>query len=302
MAYLFGRAPSAGLVEAAREAATMAEDDPRRTTASVAMFERLADHWSLRAAERTTLLGGVTKSTWSEWRAHPQGARIKADARERIANLYTIDLHLHAFFGPEFADGWIRSPNEGLGGASPMAIMLRGRVEDVIAIRSHLERVLSSSGDDEPAYEAPLAVSYLPGDAAGAPEQSSIDDLRAIIERCERLERREPDRYLSALTSSLVALAAALADAGDPHVHDALIRAVEAQHRLLLTRSADGDALDRDVERLIALQLRFGTRADAVRTYRLYRDVTLRELAADQAVLDRLEATARDADATPKNA
>lgn len=122
----------------------MPADDPRRVAASIAMFVRLAEHWSLRGAEGETLLGGISNSTWSEWRQHPAAARIKADTRERIAELFTIDLTVHALFGAEFADRWIREPNAALGGESPLARMLRGKVEDINMVRRHLERVRTS--------------------------------------------------------------------------------------------------------------------------------------------------------------
>ena len=111
----------AGALPLASRAETMPAGDPRRTAASVAMLERLSEHWSLRGDERETLLGGVPKSTWSEWRQRPALARIKADTRERIANLFTIDLNAHALFAPEFADRWVREPNAAFAGESPMS-------------------------------------------------------------------------------------------------------------------------------------------------------------------------------------
>lgn len=153
----------------ADDASDMAAGDPRRIRASLAMFDRVADHWSLRGGERETLLGGVSKSTWSEWRQRPDSARLKADTRERIANLLTIDLHAHSLFAPEFADRWVRSPNTAFGGESPLGTMLGGRVEDIFSVRRYLERVANSSGDerwpltaDRPQH---LAVSPLPGEA-----------------------------------------------------------------------------------------------------------------------------------------
>ena len=88
----------------AKEAEAMDVRDPRRLAASLAMFERLSEHWSLRGDEREMLLGGIPKQTWSEWRQRPNSARIKSDTRERIANLFAIDLNAHSLFAPEFAD------------------------------------------------------------------------------------------------------------------------------------------------------------------------------------------------------
>jgi len=183
----------------AGQAGRMPVGDPRRVAASIAMFERLCEHWSLRRDERETLLGGIPKSTWSEWRQRPALARLKSDTRERIANLFTIDLNAHSLFAPEFADRWIREPNRAFEGKSPLSRMLQGRVEDVIAVRRYVEQVrTSSSVDDVPARLPSLAeaaVSHLPGDALGA--EDHVDDALAVLERAvaayERLAAARAD-------------------------------------------------------------------------------------------------------------
>lgn len=127
------------------EAASIPADDPRRRAASIAMFDQVARHWNLDAAERETLLGGVTKSTWSDWKQRPLSARVRPDTRERIANLFAIDLMAHSVFGVDFADAWVRHRNETFGGDSPADVMLRGRVEDIVSVRRYIERVASGS-------------------------------------------------------------------------------------------------------------------------------------------------------------
>ena len=148
------------------EAKSIEAGDPRRVAASIAMFERLSEHWTLRRAERETLLGGVPKSTWSEWRQRPALTRLKSDTRERIANLFSIDLNAHSLFAPEFADRWVREPNAAFQGQSPITVMLQGRVEDIIVVRRYLERIRTSSPDDVWSSRGhrteTVAVSYLP--------------------------------------------------------------------------------------------------------------------------------------------
>jgi DNA-binding MarR family transcriptional regulator len=155
------------MTDRVEQATSMEASDPRRIAASIAMFERLVEHWSLRRDERETLLGGVPKSTWSEWKQRPALARLKADTRERIANLYTIDLNAHSLFAPEFADRWVRGPNAAFQGQSPLSAMLRGKVEDVIGVRRYLERIRTSSPadistSDDHGTANKYAVSYLP--------------------------------------------------------------------------------------------------------------------------------------------
>ena len=202
------------------QAQAMGASDPRRVAASVAMFERLAEHWSLRWDERETLLGGIAKSTWSEWRQRPMTARIKPDTRERIANLFTIDWNAHSLFAPEFADRWIRRPNADFDNESPLTMMLRGKVEDVISVRRYLERVRTSSAATPEAVrfgatsKEPL-VSCLPGEAiALEDDDGAIPALRRATAIYEKLSRRKPDRYGPVLDATLSALAMSLEGAG----------------------------------------------------------------------------------------
>jgi hypothetical protein len=175
--------------------------DPRRVLAAVAMLERLAEHWSLRGDEREMLLGGIPKSTWSEWRQRPRAARIKSDTRERIANLFTIDLNAHALFAAEFADRWVREPNAAFGGASPISTMLRGKVEDIITVRRYLERIRTSSPNETmPAAES---------SAADKP-YTTMDHLRFVVRAYERFASRDPRRFRPALASALNTLATSL--------------------------------------------------------------------------------------------
>jgi hypothetical protein len=221
----------------AKEAGTMPATDPRRTAASVAMFERLSEHWSLRGYERETLLGGISKSTWSEWKHRPAAARVKSDTRERIANLFIIDLNAHALFAPEFADRWIREPNAAFADdLSPMGAMLRGRVEDVIAVRRYLERVRTSSPSErtrprDSALVENRVVSYLPGDAVELHDkEAGITSLRQAVEVYERLAREQPFRYEPALAAALTALASCLTGRDDEEALD-LLRRAAAIHR-----------------------------------------------------------------------
>ena len=232
---------SAAILRLSERAEAIPADDRRRIAASVAMFERLAEHWSLRADERDTLLGGISKSTWSEWRQRPASARIKSDTRERIANLFTIDLNAHALFAPEFADRWVREPNVAFAAASPMARMLRGRVEDVISVRRYLERIrtLSAAGDarsEEALAAENLAVSYLPGTAIESDEEAALPTLRFAAAMCERLALRDPSRYQPALASALHTLATCLDERNDSEALQVLRRAIELERQIARKR------------------------------------------------------------------
>lgn len=234
------RLDSEAVLRLADQAEAMNVNDPRRIKASLAMFERLCEHWSLRGDERETLLGGIPKSTWSEWRKRPNFARIKSDTRERIANLFTIDLFSHSLFAPEFADRWIRERNAALEGNSPLSMMLRGKLEDVITVRRYLERIASSapsgihSSDQVPAEK--LVVSKLPGDAFESDDNAALRHAAAIY---ERLADREPARYQPVLAAALTTLATSLEERNDAEAELVFRRAVEILHQVASEQPAD---------------------------------------------------------------
>ena len=133
------------MIDRIERAKSMEKDDPQRIAASIAMFERLSEHWSLVREEREALLGGAAESTWSEWRRRPALAPLICETRERIANLFSIDLHAHGLFAPQFADRWVREPNAAFQGESPLSVMLHGQMMDGIGIRRYLECLRTSS-------------------------------------------------------------------------------------------------------------------------------------------------------------
>jgi uncharacterized protein (DUF2384 family) len=180
-----------------REAAEIPQNDPRRGAASLAMFDQLSEHWSLRGDERETLLGGVSKSTWSEWKQKPLSARIRPDTRERIANMFTIDLNAHSLFAPEFADVWVRQPHAAFDGKSPLSVMLRGKVEDLVFVRRHLERVRTSSS---PARDVKTAI-------AQKNEPAPLPALEQAVVEAERLVEAQPGHFEGVLASALESLA-----------------------------------------------------------------------------------------------
>lgn len=192
----------AGLLD---EAARIPAGDPRRRAAAIAMFDRVAQHWALNGEERQTLLGDVTRSTWSDWKQRPLSARIRRDTRERIANLYAIDLMTHSIFAPEFADAWIRRANASFGEESAIAVMLRGKIEDIVSVRRYLESVGSGS--------APVAQS------PKAPEEKSERAIRPALESAvaglEELFEQEPERHAMSLVLALDALKSVLRDIGE---------------------------------------------------------------------------------------
>lgn len=272
----------------AEEATTIDASDPRRVAASVAMFDLLIEHWSLRGGERETLLGGIAKSTWSEWRQRTAVGRIKPDTRERIANLFAIDVNAHALFAPEFADRWVREPNAAFEGRSPLATMLRGKVEDMIRVRLYLERVRSASPTDDSralrSGQESVGMSALPGTAFDHGEVDPTVSMQRVLDLCQRRADEHPSRYEPVLAAMLDAYAAALVNERDRDALPVLERAVALFSRLASENTVYEDDLARNLLRLGTVFRMLGDEEAAVARFDHCRMVFARRLDRNEPV------------------
>jgi hypothetical protein len=193
----------------ASDAEAIEADDPRRIKAALAMFERLSRHWNLSEDDRTILLGGISSATFHRWIERPDSASLTADTRERIANLYAIDLNAHSLFASEFADQWVRQSNEAFNGRSALARMLDGGIEDIISVRQYLDRARWSAPQTADDIRAePISLSLLPGEAVD--DAARVPALRQAVEIYQNLSRHDPARYRFPLSATMTALADAL--------------------------------------------------------------------------------------------
>jgi hypothetical protein len=109
--------------------------------AALRAFGRIADLWHLSIAERLTLLGLSSRSTYFKWRKEPQ-VRLPRDTLERISYLLGIYKALQLLLpDTRAADEWIRRPNEAavFGGRSALDRMLSGNVADLYIVRQYLD-------------------------------------------------------------------------------------------------------------------------------------------------------------------
>ncbi len=260
------------------EASRMPADDPRRRAASIAMFDRVAQHWRLDGEERQRLLGGVTKSTWSDWKRRPPAARIRPDTRERIANLFAIDMMTHSIFAPEFADAWVRRPHPSFGDESALAIMVRGKIEDIVSVRRHLESVGAGAPPATPSLrEVTPEVAGTPDDGVRSWLKTAIDV--ALLEHTfARLvadytaTAATPDVLESRLRATTHALGAFLAD-------HALLMSDHVRALAIAESLVRLDPLDeRAWEIAIRAHLAAGDPGHAMREYRRYAALLSSEL------------------------
>lgn len=109
--------------------------------AGLRAFARIAELWHLSVAERMTLLGQSSRSTYFKWRNEPQ-VRLPRDTLERISYILGIYKALQLLLpDTRAADEWIRRPNEAplFGGRSALERMLSGNVADLYIVRQYLD-------------------------------------------------------------------------------------------------------------------------------------------------------------------
>jgi uncharacterized protein (DUF2384 family) len=107
-------------------------------------FFNLAQAWKMDVAEQRAALGGISKQTIYNWRAHPERARLTSDQLDRVSYLLGIYKALHIIFTrPEQADTWIRRPNAAtpFGGKCAAELLFSERMEDLIRVRRYLDGV-----------------------------------------------------------------------------------------------------------------------------------------------------------------
>ena len=99
-------------------------------------FFRLAGAWQVRDEDARELLGGLSSSSFYEWKKHP--ARVlEVDRITRISYLLGIYKSLHILYGDKLADEWIHLPNSNVifKGSSPLGYMLAGGMPAMQTVR-----------------------------------------------------------------------------------------------------------------------------------------------------------------------
>lgn len=116
-------------------------DRDRLTGPGLRTFFAIAEEWSLTTEQQRILLGGISKSSLHNWKAGNAPA-LSRDQLERVS----LVLGIYKAMALLFADGdggkrWLKAANtEALfGGASPLARMLRGGIEDLYVTRRYLD-------------------------------------------------------------------------------------------------------------------------------------------------------------------
>jgi len=103
-------------------------------------FFQLAAAWRLRDDDARELLGGLSSSSFYEWKKQHDRV-LEVDRITRISYLLGIYKALHILYGDKLADEWIHLPNTNaiFQGRTPLAYMLGGGMLAMQTVRRLLD-------------------------------------------------------------------------------------------------------------------------------------------------------------------
>jgi len=103
-------------------------------------FFKLAAAWQLRDDDARELLGGLSASSFYDWKKNPDRV-LEVDRITRISYLLGIYKALHILYGDGLADEWVHLPNTNVvfGGRTPLALMLGGGLLAMQTVRLLLD-------------------------------------------------------------------------------------------------------------------------------------------------------------------
>jgi hypothetical protein len=112
----------------------------RLSKAALTGFFKLAQAWQLRDEDARELLGGLSPSSFYDWKKNPDRV-LEVDRITRISYLLGIYKALHILYGDKLADEWVHLPNSNIifGGRTPLSRMLAGGLLAMQTVRQLLD-------------------------------------------------------------------------------------------------------------------------------------------------------------------
>ncbi|MDN4060939.1 MbcA/ParS/Xre antitoxin family protein [Massilia sp. YIM B02769] len=103
-------------------------------------FFKLVAAWQVRDDDARELLGGLSASSFYDWKKNPDRV-LEVDRITRISYLLGIYKALHILYGNKLADEWVNLPNTNIifGGRTPLAMMLGGGLLAMQTVRQLLD-------------------------------------------------------------------------------------------------------------------------------------------------------------------
>jgi len=116
------------------------EERERLSKAALKGFFKLASAWKLRDDDARELLGGLSSSTYYEWKKQPERV-LEVDRITRISYLLGIYKSLHIIYGEKLADEWVSLANRNsiFGGRTPLDYMTAGGILAMQTVRQLLD-------------------------------------------------------------------------------------------------------------------------------------------------------------------
>ena len=103
-------------------------------------FFKLVAAWRVRDEDARELLGGLSSSSFYDWKKNPERL-LDVDRITRISYLLGIYKSLHILYGDKLADEWVQLPNTNpvFAGRTPLAFMLGGGLLAMQSVRRLLD-------------------------------------------------------------------------------------------------------------------------------------------------------------------
>ncbi|NCN71101.1 MAG: DUF2384 domain-containing protein [Rhodoferax sp.] len=112
----------------------------RLSASALRGFFKLAQTWKIKDDDARELLGGLSSSSFYEWRKKPDRV-LEVDRITRISFLIGIYKALHIIYGDTLADQWVSLPNQNgiFLGQTPLQFMLSGGLLAMHTVRNLLD-------------------------------------------------------------------------------------------------------------------------------------------------------------------
>jgi hypothetical protein len=116
------------------------EERERLSRAALKGFFKLTAAWKLRDEDARELLGGLSSSTFYEWKKNPERV-LEVDRITRISYLLGIYKSLHIIYGDKLADEWVGLANSNVifSGRTPLTFMIAGGMLAMQTVRQLLD-------------------------------------------------------------------------------------------------------------------------------------------------------------------
>lgn len=114
---------------------------PKDLSGALRTVLNILDAWKVAPQDRLALLG-CDQETYDRWIRTRQLGEIPSGTLERLSYVLGIWKALKTLFpDPLVADTWVHRPNSApeFNGSTPLAIMLRGQIEDLSLVRNFLD-------------------------------------------------------------------------------------------------------------------------------------------------------------------